>query len=997
MKNEFNSYFFNELYEENRDGNYLDSKRWIPFFEKVAKKIVDQFNPSTVLDAGCACGYLVAALRDLGVQAYGFDISKFAISTARADIQDYVFVHNITEPLPKEFPKTYDLVITSEVLELLFPHEGEQAISLLCQYSDTIVFSSCPTAEDRTHVNVQLPEYWAELFYNNSFAKNFIFDMTVLSPWCVVYERFADLKKLVFKYEQNMRIDRMTTEKNVHQTINDLMESLLNVNSMIYFEDADGYTEDNFVLIPQQLHDSYLSLSVRIPDDCKSIKFVPVESEYCLMKNIEIYLDNRHITQYETNGEVVENYLLFTSLEPYFVINDTLGRKFLKIHAKFHHLEEEFLQLYEAKNRTSDLLNRNLNEEIVRIKTRYEEIGEELATHDQQIAAKDEEINDKLAIIDVQISTLAEKDELILDIQKKLDSFVEEVETKLAEKDQVLAEKEALLQEKEQGIAKRDADIAEKYALITEKELLIESLTSESESALEGANTENSVALAELTQQRDDALAIIEAQKAELEAQKSELEVATEAVNAGQETALEAVKAEHETALEAMKAEHETALEAVKAELEAAMEAVKAELEEQKAATEAEAEGRAKLEADMDAAVEVAVGEKMDLISGLQSQVGELSNALSSKDETIIEKINEVEEQKSALVAIEADLDNKVKELEAKIEELEANPSEAGSSEEIAEKNALLEEKDALLEEKEKALAEKDAIIDEKSVELNEKELLLMEKTSALGKKESAYAELLPKLEEQERKLAEIENSYVNVDDEMVEKNLQISNLQGRLQLIEGEYESLRVRNEMLQSDLSKAKESGDSSKSSSPFKKKEAPPAKGFSFKKAPKDDVEGEEKRDKKAKATKKEKPAKKEKAVKEKPAKKEKAVKEKPAKKEKAVKEKAVKEKPGKKEKPSKKDKSNKKGKAVDEPVDIIEDDFIMPTDREDFVPPETDTPEQLVDFAQENEEAPDVFVEVSQVEVDAPESEVSMEAPPAFEESELEEFSTKKEED
>ena len=86
MNNVYNSYFFNEFYQENGGGNYTDSKFWTPFFEMIAERIVDIFNPKKVLDAGCACGYLVAALRDKGVEAYGIDISDYAIEKAREEM-----------------------------------------------------------------------------------------------------------------------------------------------------------------------------------------------------------------------------------------------------------------------------------------------------------------------------------------------------------------------------------------------------------------------------------------------------------------------------------------------------------------------------------------------------------------------------------------------------------------------------------------------------------------------------------------------------------------------------------------------------------------------------------------------------------------------------------------------------------------------------------------------------------------------------------------------
>jgi 2-polyprenyl-3-methyl-5-hydroxy-6-metoxy-1,4-benzoquinol methylase len=55
-------------------------------FERMAGHIVQDFHPGTVLDAGCAWGYLVAALRDKGVEAYGIDISEYAIGKVREDV-----------------------------------------------------------------------------------------------------------------------------------------------------------------------------------------------------------------------------------------------------------------------------------------------------------------------------------------------------------------------------------------------------------------------------------------------------------------------------------------------------------------------------------------------------------------------------------------------------------------------------------------------------------------------------------------------------------------------------------------------------------------------------------------------------------------------------------------------------------------------------------------------------------------------------------------------
>src|SRR5689334_22980048 len=61
-------------------GPYERNERWLGFFAEVADGIVRDLAPKTVLDAGCAMGFLVEALRQRGVEASGIDVSEYAIS-----------------------------------------------------------------------------------------------------------------------------------------------------------------------------------------------------------------------------------------------------------------------------------------------------------------------------------------------------------------------------------------------------------------------------------------------------------------------------------------------------------------------------------------------------------------------------------------------------------------------------------------------------------------------------------------------------------------------------------------------------------------------------------------------------------------------------------------------------------------------------------------------------------------------------------------------------
>ena len=211
----------------------------MPSFNNVADNIVKRFNPKTVLDAGCAMGYIVEALRDRGVEAYGFDISEYAISHVREDIKPFCFVHSITEKIPEEYPQKYDLVLTVEVLEHLFPEMGSKAIANLCQYTDTVLFSSTPDdITDKTHVNVRLPEYWAKEFARNGFYRELTYPVDILSPWTMLFYRNDDFSSVIFNYEMNLRINHILDQNSCDKKIQEKDALIQEKDALIQEKDA---------------------------------------------------------------------------------------------------------------------------------------------------------------------------------------------------------------------------------------------------------------------------------------------------------------------------------------------------------------------------------------------------------------------------------------------------------------------------------------------------------------------------------------------------------------------------------------------------------------------------------------------------------------------------------------------------------------------------------------------------------------------------------------
>jgi SAM-dependent methyltransferase len=163
-----------------------DEPHWVTFFGAVAQQIIRHVGPSTVLDVGCAKGFLVDALVKRGVDATGIDISEYAISAAPAHIRDRVSVHDLTVPLTGR----WDLICCIETAEHLSPLHAQEAIDNITSATNAVLFSSTPhDFVEATHINVHPVADWAEWFALRGFYRRTDIDITGLSPWAVLFER----------------------------------------------------------------------------------------------------------------------------------------------------------------------------------------------------------------------------------------------------------------------------------------------------------------------------------------------------------------------------------------------------------------------------------------------------------------------------------------------------------------------------------------------------------------------------------------------------------------------------------------------------------------------------------------------------------------------------------------------------------------------------------------------------------------------------------------
>lgn len=181
---------------------YRRDEHWTGFFSSIADRIVGGIHPKRVLDAGCAMGLLVEALRDRGVDAEGIDISSHAIASVFEPIRLFCRQGSIAD----ELSARYDLIVTIEVLEHLPAHEGDAVIANICRHTDDVLFSSTPfDQQEPTHVNVQRSEYWAERFARHGFFRDVDFDASFVTPWAVRFRQSGEpLPRVVRNYERRL-------------------------------------------------------------------------------------------------------------------------------------------------------------------------------------------------------------------------------------------------------------------------------------------------------------------------------------------------------------------------------------------------------------------------------------------------------------------------------------------------------------------------------------------------------------------------------------------------------------------------------------------------------------------------------------------------------------------------------------------------------------------------------------------------------------------------
>tara|TARA_S200000501_G_scaffold374906_1_gene425537 strand:+ start:1761 stop:2375 length:615 start_codon:yes stop_codon:yes gene_type:complete len=169
MNNAFNKDYYESGISKGISG--YENYKWMPnrSFEE-AITITETLKCKNFLDYGCAKGFLVNALRLLEFEAYGEDISDYAINNCHPNVEGFI---------SKPTNKFYDLIFCKDVLE----HVPENDLpNLLTNFSKRCnqFFAVVPFADnglyrireyevDVTHITRGDETWWLELFRDSGF------------------------------------------------------------------------------------------------------------------------------------------------------------------------------------------------------------------------------------------------------------------------------------------------------------------------------------------------------------------------------------------------------------------------------------------------------------------------------------------------------------------------------------------------------------------------------------------------------------------------------------------------------------------------------------------------------------------------------------------------------------------------------------------------------------------------------------------------------------
>jgi len=136
------------------------------FAPQVWDKLIELYNPKTVIDVGCGCGYSLKYFMDKNVDGIGVEGYKEAI--ARSPVGGNIVLHDYTRG-PFVPPSNFDLAWCCEFVEHVEEKYKANFMQTFAKCNLVAMTHAVPGQPGFHHVNCQNADYWITTFSDYGF------------------------------------------------------------------------------------------------------------------------------------------------------------------------------------------------------------------------------------------------------------------------------------------------------------------------------------------------------------------------------------------------------------------------------------------------------------------------------------------------------------------------------------------------------------------------------------------------------------------------------------------------------------------------------------------------------------------------------------------------------------------------------------------------------------------------------------------------------------
>jgi ADP-heptose:LPS heptosyltransferase/glycosyltransferase involved in cell wall biosynthesis/SAM-dependent methyltransferase len=163
------AWYDEDYFERGVKSNWTAGYNWAVFsglFRETAQWLAAAFPGASFLDAGCAKGFLVRALREINADASGFDFSPWAIEHADPAARPHLEQAAVED---FHFAREFDVTLAFELLAHLTEEQALRFLERARGVTRTALLATIPSAaapgdRDRSHITLRPREWWDALF-----------------------------------------------------------------------------------------------------------------------------------------------------------------------------------------------------------------------------------------------------------------------------------------------------------------------------------------------------------------------------------------------------------------------------------------------------------------------------------------------------------------------------------------------------------------------------------------------------------------------------------------------------------------------------------------------------------------------------------------------------------------------------------------------------------------------------------------------------------------